>query len=353
MLESTASSDSSEHPPCTTHPDEPRPWTRVLADALRGAPLDLTSAPLGSALLMLAIPMILEMAMESIFAIADVFWVSHLGAAAIATVGLTESMMTIVYSLAMGVSIGVMALVARRVGEKDVGGAERSTAQGILLGLAIAFGLGAVGARFAPDLLRLMGADSDVIETGSSFTRVMLGANASAFLLFLINAAFRGAGDAAFAMRVLCFGNLLNIVLGPCLIFGWGPFPALGVTGAALATNIGRGSAVLYQLYLLGSGRSRLRVRWAHFALDLQVMDRVLRLSGSATLQMLLSTTSYIGVMRILSSFGSAPLAGYTIGFRLLMFALLPAFGLGNAAATMVGQNLGAGRPERAESAVW
>jgi putative MATE family efflux protein len=351
MLESTTPAPEAAMPTANTAP--PRSLSRVLSDALRGAPIDLTAAPIGQALVMLAVPMILEMVMESVFAVADVFWVSHLGAKAIATVGLTESMMTLVYSLAMGVSIGVMALVARRFGEKDGSAAARTAAQGIFLGLAIALTLGAAGATFAPELLRLMGADPEVIETGSRFTAVMLGGNVTAFLLFLINAAFRGAGDAAYAMRVLWLGNILNIVLGPCFIFGLGPFPALGVTGAAVATNLGRGCAVLYQLYLLTNARRKIALTRSHLVPDFALMLRVLRLSGSATLQMLISMASYIAVMRILSSFGSAPLAGYTIGFRILMFALLPAFGLGNAAATLVGQNLGAGHPERAEQSVW
>jgi putative MATE family efflux protein len=328
-------------------------WWRVLRDAVRGAPLDLTTAPVSKALVTLAIPMVMEMIMESIFALVDVFWVAHLGADAVATVGLTESMMMIIYSLAMGVSVGVMALVARRVGENDSRAASRAALQGILLGLAIALALGMIGAVFASDLLRLMGADSAVIATGAPFTRVMLGANATAFLLFVINAAFRGAGDAALAMRALWFGNVLNIVLGPCFIFGLGPFPELGVMGAAVATSVGRGSAVLYQIYLLLDGRSKLAIARAHLRFNPRVMLGVLRLSSSAALQMLISMTSYIGVMRILSSFGSAPLAGYTIGFRVLMFALLPAFGLANAAATLVGQNLGAGRADRAEQSVW
>jgi putative MATE family efflux protein len=348
-------SSASPFPPETTAAPLPSPessW-RVLLDALRGVSVDLTQAPLGRALFMLAVPMILEMVMESIFAIVDVFWVAHLGASAVATVGLTEAMMMIVYSLAMGVSIGVMALVARRVGEKEVGAAARTAAQGIVLGLGIALALGAIGVVFAPDLLALMGADAQLVATGRDFARVMLGGNATVFLLFLINAVFRGAGDAAYAMRVLWLGNALNIVLGPCFIFGWGPFPALGVTGAAVGTTIGRGVAVLYQLYLLNSGRSRIAISRRDVRIDFRLMASVLRLSGSATLQMLISMTSYIGVMRILAAFGSAPLAGYTIGFRVLMFALLPAFGLANAAATLVGQNLGAGRPDRSEQAVW
>jgi len=302
---------------------------------------------------MLAVPMILEMVMESVFAVVDVFWVAHLGAGAVAAVGLTESMMMILYAIAMGVSIGVMALVARRVGEKDLDAAGHTAAQGIVLGLAIAAAIGVVGAVLAPQLMRTMGADDRVVAAGSGFTRVMLGCNASVFLLFLINAVFRGAGDAALAMRALWLGNLLNIALGPCFIFGIGPFPELGVTGAAVATSIGRGTAVIYQLTLLARGRSKIAIARRHFAIDLRLMASVLRLASSATVQMLLIMTSYVGVMRILSSFGSAPLAGYTIGFRILMFAMLPASGLSNAAATLVGQNLGAQRPDRAEQSVW
>jgi putative MATE family efflux protein len=349
MLESTPASVTA--PPVSARGR--RGGWRILVNAVRGVPLDLTSAPLGAALISLAVPMILEMVMESVFALVDVFWVAHLGAAAVATVGLTEAMMMLIYSIAMGVSIGVMALVARRVGEKDIAAASRTAVQGIVLGLGLSLAIGLIGATFAPELLRLMGADAAVVETGSTFARIMLGANASAFLLFLINAVFRGAGDAALAMRALWFGNALNIVLGPCFIFGLGPFPELGVTGAAVATSIGRACAVGYQLYLLTRGKSRLAIGLAHLGLDFGVMSSVLKLSGSATLQVIISMTSYVGVMRILSAFGSAPLAGYTIGFRVVMFAILPAMGLANAAATLVGQNLGAGRPERAEQSVW
>jgi putative MATE family efflux protein len=326
---------------------------RLLGDAVRGVETDLTQAPLNRALVMLAVPMILEMIMESIFAMVDVFWVARLGATAVATVGLTESMMMIVYSLAMGVSIGAMALVARRIGEKDPEAATRTAVQGIYLGAGMALAIGLGGAVFAPQLLGAMGADPEVVRTGSGFTRVMLGGNVTVFLLFLINSVFRGAGDAAQAMRVLWLGNALNIVLGPLFIFGVGPFPELGVTGAAVATTLGRGIAVLYQLSVLVGGRGKLAVRREHLPLRPELMLSVFKLSTSATGQMLISMTSYIGVMRILSSFGSAPLAGYTIGFRIFMFAILPAFGLANAAATLVGQNLGAKRPERAEAAVW
>jgi len=302
---------------------------------------------------MLAVPMVMEMAMESIFAVADVFWVAHLGADAVATVGLTESMMTIIYTAAMGLSIGATALVARRTGEHDPDGAARAAGQSILLGLAVAAAIALLAAPFAPSLLRIMGATEEVVRTGSGFTRLMLAGNATVLLLFLQNAVFRGAGDAAIAMRVLILGNLLNIVLGPCFIFGIGPFPRLGVTGAAVATNVGRGAAVVYQFWMLTRGTGRVRIARRHLGLDLPMMRSVLALSGSGTFQILIGSASYIGLVRILSTFGSAALAGYTIGIRVILFALLPAFGISNAAATMVGQNLGAKRPDRAEAAVW
>ncbi len=337
-------------------PDDASQRDSVLAtirEALRGSSLDYTSAPVGRAVIMLAVPMVMEMAMESIFAVADVFWVAHLGANAVATVGLTESMLTMIYTAAMGLSIGATALVARRTGEQDPDGASRAAGQSMLLGLAVAVAIAALAAPEAERLLRIMGASEDVVRSGKGFTRVMLGGNATVLLLFMLNAVFRGSGDAAVAMRVLWLGNILNIVLGPCFIFGLGPFPRLGVTGAAVATNLGRGTAVACQLAILFGGSSRIRLALSHLRLDLSLMRSVLRLSGSGTIQILISTASYIGLVRILSVFGSPALAGYTIGMRVIMFAILPAFGVSNAAATMVGQNLGAQRPDRAERAVW
>jgi putative MATE family efflux protein len=327
-------------------------WPTIRA-AVRGTRIDYTTAPVGQAVILLAVPMVMEMAMESIFAVADVFWVAHLGADAVATVGLTESMMTIIYTAAIGLSIGATALVARRIGEHDAEGAARAAGQSIILGLGVAAAIALIGTSFAESLLRIMGATDHVVRTGSGFTRLMLGGNATVLLLFLQNAVFRGAGDAAIAMRVLVFGNLLNIVLGPCFIFGIGPFPRLGVTGAAVATNLGRGAAVVYQLYALTHGEGRVRVSRVHLGLDVAMMRSVLKLSGSGTFQILVGTASYVGLVRILSTFGSTALAGYTIGMRVILFALLPAFGISNAAATMVGQNLGAKRPDRAERAVW
>jgi putative MATE family efflux protein len=325
----------------------------TLRDAVRGTPIDFTTAPVGRAVIMLSVPMVVEMAMESIFAVADVFWVAHLGADAVATVGLTESMLTMIYTVAMGLSIGATAMVARRIGEQDPAGAARAAGQSIILGVLLAAAIAGLCAPAAPTLLRVMGATQEVVDTGAPFTRIMLGGNITIVLLFLLNAVFRGSGDAAIAMRVLVLGNALNIVLGPCFIFGLGPFPEMGVAGAAVATNIGRGTAVLYQLAILIGGKGRVQLHLRDLRLDLSIMKAVLRLSGSGTIQILIGTASYVGLVRIISIFGSAALAGYTIGIRIIIFALLPAYGISNAAATMVGQNLGAGKPDRAEAAVW
>src|SRR5437867_1266225 len=325
----------------------------AVREAVRGSRRDYTEGPIGRAILLLAIPMVLEMVMESVFAICDVFFVSRLGADAVATVGLTESLLTTIYAIAVGLSIGATAVVARRTGEHDREGAARAAVQAIVLGVIVAAGLGVAGAALAPRLLALMGASPSVLASGSTFARVMLGGNATIMLLFLINAIFRGAGDAAIAMRVLWFANAINILLGPCFIFGLGPFPRLGVTGAAVATNIGRGAGVLFALSRLWRRESRVAIHRRHLALDQAVMLRMLRLSASGTLQTVISTASWMGLIRILSTFGSNALAGYTIGIRVIIFALLPSWGLANAAATMVGQALGARRPERAERAVW
>ena len=327
-------------------------WT-VVRDAVRGVPHDYTSGSIGRAIVLLAIPMVLEMVMESVFAVVDVFWVSRLGPDAIATVGLTESMLTLVYTAAMGLSIGVAAVVARRIGEKRPDEAAEAAVQGIALGLVVAAVVAVLGVTLAPRLLALMGASPQVIGIGSGYTRMMLGGSATVLLLFLVNAIFRGAGDAAIAMRVLWLANIINILLGPCLIFGLGPFPRLGVTGAAVATTIGRGTGVLFQLYHLRRGDARIAIRRAQVALKPAVMANLVRLSGSGTFQVLVGTASYIGLVRIVSTFGSAALAGYTVAIRLVIFCLLPSWGLSNAAATMVGQSLGAGKPDRAERAVW
>ena len=328
-------------------------WWTVVRDAVRGTHHDYTAGPIGRAVVLLAIPMVLEMCMDSVFAVCDVFFVSRLGPNATATVGLTESMMTLVYTVAIGLSIGVAAVVARRIGEKRPDAAAEAAVQGIALGLFVAAAVAVLGVTLAPRLLAIMGATPAVRTLGSNYTRVMLGGSANVLLLFLINAIFRGAGDAAIAMRVLWLANAINILLGPCLIFGLGPFPRLGVTGAAVATTIGRGTGVLYQLYRLTRGDATLTIRRAHLKLMPSLMVNLIRLSGSGTFQVLVGTASYVGLVRIISTFGSNAVAGYTIAIRLVVFWILPSWGLSNAAATMVGQSLGARDPQRAERAVW
>ncbi|WP_395740405.1 MATE family efflux transporter [Prosthecobacter sp.] len=326
-------------------------WQSV-RQSLRGEEHDYTALPLNRAVVLLAVPMVLEMVMESLFAVADVYWVSHLGKGAVAVVGLTESIMTLIYAVAMGISIAATAIVSRRIGEKEPELAAQAAGQIILLGVLVSAAIGMVLGYFAPEILRLMGAEEEIVVLGSNFARMMLGGNATVFLIFLINAIFRGAGDAVIAMRTLWLANALNIVLGPCFIFGWGPFPELGVTGAAVATNIGRGTGVLYQLWHLAGHHSRVKVHWGHFRPVREVIGGVLGKSGSGIVQLLISTTSWVGLFKILALFGSAALAGYTIAIRIVIFALMPAWGLASAGATLVGQNLGAKKPERAEQAV-
>jgi putative MATE family efflux protein len=325
----------------------------VFVHALRGTGGDPTQGPLRRAIVLLAVPMVLEMVMESVFAVVDIFFVSRLGDEAIAGVALTESVLTLVYTVAMGLSIGVAAVVARRVGEGDADGAARATVQAVLLGGAIAVVFGVFGVIWAENLLQIMGADAQTVSMSLPYTRVMFGTNAVILLLFLQNAAFRGAGDAAIAMRVLWLANGINIVLDPCFIFGLGPFPELGVQGAAVATSIGRGTAVLVQLYTLLRLGGRLSVKLPQVRIQTAVMARIVRLSATATFQTFIGMASWVGLIRLTAEFGSEALAGYAIAVRVILFALLPAWGLSNAAATMVGQGLGAGDPERAEESVW
>lgn len=325
----------------------------LLGDALRGRGGDPTSGPVGRAIVLLAVPMVLEMVMESVFAVVDIFFVARLGAPAVAAVGLTESVLALVYTVAAGLGIGATAIVARRIGERDPDAAATATVQVILLGIGVSAVIGVIGFTQAPTLLRLMGADEEVVRTGAGYMRVMLTGNAAILFLFLLNAAFRGAGDATIAMRVLWLANGLNIVLDPLLIFGVGPFPDMGVTGAAVATTVSRAFAVGLQVLALTRGTGHLRVRARHLAVRPAVMLRVLRLSAAGTFQTFIGTASWIALVRLLATFGPAVLAGYTIAIRIVLFALLPAWDLSNAAATMVGQGLGARDPERAERAVW
>jgi len=333
-------------------PSRPGVWATI-REAIGGSNTDFTKISVGRAAVLLAVPMVLEMSMESLFAVADIFWVSRLGSDAVAAVGLTESMLSIVYALAMGLATATTALVSRRIGEQNPREAARTAFQALTLGVLLSVLIGAAGTAFASDILSAMGASPSTVAIGGAYTAVMLGGNITVVLLFVANAIFRGAGDAAAAMRALWLANLLNIVLGPCLIFGWGPFPALGVVGAAVGTNIGRGIGVAYQLVSLARSGRRLTIARADVRFDPSKTLALLRLASTATLQTLVETASWLGLVRILASFGSAALAGYTIAMRVAIFALLPSWGMSNAAATLVGQNLGAGEPGRAERSVW
>jgi len=324
-----------------------------LRQAIHGSQEDFTEGGLSRAIVLLAIPMVLEMVMESVFAICDVFFVSRLGANAVATVGLTESLLTLVFSLAIGLSMGTTALVARRTGEKDPEGANVAGAQAILIGLIASVVVGAVGILTGPAALSLLGASEDVVAMGSGYARILLGGCGTVMLLFIINAVFRGAGDAAVAMRVLWLANLINLVLDPCLIFGLGPFPQLGVAGAAVATTVGRGTGVAYQFWVLARGTSRVRIRLSEIRLVPRVMTALLRVSSGGIFQVLVATCSWVALVRIIALFGSTAVAGYTIAIRVVIFSILPAWGMANAAATLVGQNLGAGKPDRAERSAW
>jgi putative MATE family efflux protein len=331
---------------------QPSPWSSI-REAVRGSHQDYTTGSLNRAILLLAIPMVLEMVLESLFAVVDVFWVGRLGADAIATVGLTESLLSLVFAVGLGLSLSTTAMVARRIGEKDPNGAAIAGVQAIVLGLAVSLVIGLPCIFLAPKLLQLMGASPQVVSVGSGYARITLGGSGAILMLFLNNAIFRGAGDAAIAMRLLWVSNIINLILDPCLIFGVGPFPKLGVTGAALATFAGRSIGVGYQFYRLLHGTERIRILRRQIHVNFSVLLRLVRVSLTGILQFAIAHTSWIGLVRIVSIFGSAALAGYTIAIRIVIFVILPSWGLSNAAATLVGQNLGAKQPERAASSVW
>lgn len=322
-------------------------------EALKGTHKEYTSGSIRKALFMLAIPMILEMTMESVFAVVDIFFVGKLGKEAISTVGLTESVLTLVYSLAIGMSMAATATVARRIGEKNEEAASKAGTQAIVLSLIVTVIISISGVIFAPEILGLMGASSETISMGSNYTRILFGGSVVIIELFLINGIFRGAGDAAIAMRSLWLANFLNIILCPTLIYGIGSWDGYGLTGAALATTIGRGTGVIYQVYHLMKGKRAVRIRKEYFTPDWQQIGALSKIAWTATAQFLIGSASWIVLAKLMARFGSAAIAGYTVGIRIMMFFILPAWGMSNAAATLVGQNLGAGEPERAEKSVW
>jgi putative MATE family efflux protein len=328
-------------------------WLATLREAVRGSKQDFTEGDIRRAIVLLSVPMILEMMMESLFGIVDVFFVAKLGKEAVTAVGITESMLALVFTVAMGLGTAVIATVARRIGEKDPEGAATAAAQSIFSAIIVSIPISVAGIFFMPNLLRLMNASEAVIEIGAGYGQVILGANVIIMLLFLLNAVFRGSGDAAIAMRVLWIANVINIILVPFFVFGIGPFPELGVMGSAVATTIGRGTGVLIQLYYLTSGKARVHVRLSQLQFKPDVMLKLFRLSLGGMFQILIATSSWIFLVRIVNAFGEQAGAGYTIAIRIIIFSILPSFGMSSAAATLVGQNLGAGKPERAEKSVW
>jgi putative MATE family efflux protein len=329
-----------------------RNW-RLLREAIAGTSQDFTQGSLTRGIALLAIPTILEMVMESTFGVVDAFWVARLGADSMAAVGLTESVIVLVFAIAMGLAMAATATIARRIGEHDPEGASVAAVQAIGSGVALAIPLGVVGYVFAPHLLAFMHATPGVIATGTTYSRIILGGNLAIVMIFLINGIFRGSGDAAIAMRTLWMANLINMALDPCFIYGLGPFPKLGVTGAAVATTTGRSLGVLYQFYVLGSGRARVAIARRHLRIDWPVLRRLFGVARTAMVQYFIATASWLSLARINAGFGSDAVAGYSLAIRIILFALMPSWGICSAAATLVGQNLGANRPDRSERAVW
>lgn len=327
-------------------------WSDIKA-SIAGTEQDFTEVKLGRAILLLSIPMVLEMSLESIFAVADIFFVSKLGAEAVATVGITESLVTIIYAIAIGLAMATTAIVSRRIGEKDSTGAAKAAVQSIIVAFLVSLPIALVGIFYAPQLLSFMGAEEVIISEYSSYTSIMIGSNVVIMLLFVINSIFRGAGDASLSMKVLWLSNGLNIILDPILIFGWWVFPELGIKGAAIATVIGRGTGVIFQLYILAGESSRIKILKSHLIVEWDIIKNLIRVSIGGIFQWLIATSSWVVLVKILSSYGSVVVAGYTIAIRIFVFSILPSWGMSNAAATLVGQNLGADKPDRAEKSVW
>ena len=325
----------------------------TLKDLFSAEERDYTSGNLNKAVLYLSVPMVLEMALESVFSVVDAYFVGRLGSAALAAVGITDAVATLIFAIGIGISLGTTAMVSRRIGEKKPGEAAKAAAQSIWLGVIVSIPIAIIGLVFSEEILILMGATNDVIKIGSGFTTILITGNITILLLFILNAVFRGAGDAIIAMRILWISNAINIILDPVLIFGLGSFPELGVTGAAIATTIGRGSGVIIQMYALFKSKSRITLKVSDLKPDYKIMMKLVRISIGGISQFIISTASWIGLVRILALFGSAALAGYTIAIRIIIFSIMPSWGMANAAATLVGQNLGAGNPQRAEKSVW
>ncbi len=325
----------------------------ALRDAIKGTEMDYTQGSIGKAVFLLSVPMILEMLMESTFAVVDIYFVSKLGASAVATVGLTESLLTLMYAVAIGLAMGTTAMVSRRIGEKKKYEAGIAGVQSIWVAVSAAIPFAIAGLFFSKDILILMGGDEWTVNSGYKYTMWMLGGNAVIMLLFVINAIFRGAGDASIAMRVLILSNGINLILDPALILGLGPFPEMGVEGAAIATNIGRGTGVLFQLFILFRGAKHIKILRSMMGVNTEVMKTLVKTSIGGIGQFIIATSSWIFMVRIISEFGSEAVAGYTIAVRIFIFTIEPAWGMSNAAATLVGQNLGAGKPERAERSTW
>lgn len=327
-------------------------WTDI-REAIAGTERDFTSEKLSRAIFLLSVPMVLEMAMESVFAIVDIFFVSKLGAETVAVVGITESIMTIIYAIGGGIGTAATAIISRRIGEKDPQHAAQAASQAIIAGIALSIILAIPAMIFYRKLLLMMGLEESVVEAYGSYTLITMATNFVIMLLFINNAIFRSSGDAAISMKILWVANIINIILDPILIFGFGPIPALGIKGAAIATSIGRGLGVLYQFYILFRGKHRIRLLWANLVPDWKIILHLLRLASGAAGQHLIATSSWIFLVRIISMFGSQVVAGYTIAIRIMFFMLLPSWGISNASATLVGQNLGAEKPARAERAAW